>query len=109
MRLVAEEMKDIETIEILKKHIQKVFVVAEADAISDPRAMVVHLENTLIALGAVMASVRLGSKASLAHPNATKLLTLKREFVGNSLRFLSSLNERCLVRFFSLFVEGPSI
>jgi len=93
----------------VKEHIQEVFVVVEADAVGNPRAVMVHLENTLVALGAVMASVWLCSKASLAHPDATKLLTFEREFVRHLLRFLGWLNERCLVWFFSLFVQGSSV
>tara|TARA_B110000285_G_C15009307_1_gene555570 strand:+ start:179 stop:445 length:267 start_codon:yes stop_codon:yes gene_type:complete len=34
----------------IKKHIQKVFVIIKADAVSNPRTMMIHLENALVTL-----------------------------------------------------------
>ena len=46
----------------------------------------VHLENTPVALTAVMRSVRLGSKAALAHADATSLFLLERNRLDYRLR-----------------------
>ena len=93
----------------VEEHIQKVFIVVEADAIRNPRAVMVHLENALIALRTVMAPIRFGSETSLAHPDATELLPFKREFIDSrsSCSFLlTRFNEGCFFRFFS-FIERP--
>jgi hypothetical protein len=39
----------------------------------------IHLQDTDVALGAVVTSVRLSAQASLAHADATVLFTLERE------------------------------
>ena len=43
----------------VEKHVQEVLVIVKTDAVSHPRAVVIHLQNALVALGTVMASVRL--------------------------------------------------
>ena len=52
------------------------FVVVEANTITDPWAMMIHLKNTLIALRAMMATIRLSPKATLAHTDTTIFLPL---------------------------------
>lgn len=43
----------------VEQHVHEVLVVVETDAVGYPRAMVIHFEDALIALGAVMATVGL--------------------------------------------------
>ena len=50
----------------MEEHIHEKFVVVESNAISDPWAVVVHLKDASVALGAVMASVWLCLVAPLA-------------------------------------------
>ena len=54
----------------------EVLVVEEADAVVEPRAVMVHFEDASVALAAVMAPIRLGLQASLAHADATEALPL---------------------------------
>ena len=62
----------------MEEHVHEEFIVVEANAVGNPRAMMVHLENAAIALGAVMASVRLRLVAPLADTDASVALTLHR-------------------------------
>ena len=62
----------------MEEHIHEEFVVEETDAVSDPWAVMVHLENASVALGAVVASVRLSLVAPLANADAAVALTLDR-------------------------------
>ena len=62
----------------VEEHVHEEFVVVEADAVSDPGAMMVHLEDAAIALRAVMAPVWLRLVAPLADTDASVALTLHR-------------------------------
>ena len=59
----------------MEEHIHKKFVVVEADAVSNPWAVMVHLENASVALRAMVASVRFGFVAPLANTNTTVALS----------------------------------
>lgn len=50
----------------------------EANAVGDPRTMVVHLQDAPVALAAVVTSVGLGAQTPLAHSHATQMLTFNR-------------------------------
>lgn len=63
----------------VEKHAQEELVVVESDAVGDPRAVMVHLENASIALRTMMASIRLCLVAPLANPNTAELLLLYRD------------------------------
>jgi len=56
----------------VEEHIQKELVVVESNTICNPGAMVVHFQNASVALGAVMASIRLCLETPLANSDATK-------------------------------------
>ena len=60
----------------MEKHAQKELVVVESDAVGNPWAVMIHLEDAPIALRAMMASIRLCFIAPLANPDATELLFL---------------------------------
>jgi len=62
----------------VEQHVEEEFVVVEADAVGNPRAVVVHFENAAVALGTVMASVGLRLKAPLTDSNSTEFLLLHR-------------------------------
>ena len=62
----------------MEEHIHEEFVVIETDAVCNPWAVMVHLENASVALGAVVASVRLSLVAPLANADAAVALTLDR-------------------------------
>ena len=55
----------------MEDHVHEELVVVETDAVSDPRAMMVHLQDAAVALRTVMASIRLGLVAPLADADAT--------------------------------------
>jgi hypothetical protein len=61
----------------IKQHVEEILVVIEADAVGDPRTMVVHFKNAPVTLRAVVTSIRLGSQTSLAHSYTTVLLPLE--------------------------------
>lgn len=61
----------------IEKHVHEILVVIEADAVSNPGAMMIHFKNALIALRAMMASIGLCSKAALAHSYTTILLSFE--------------------------------
>ena len=48
----------------------------KSDAVGDPGAVMVHFQDALVALTAVMTPVRFAFHASLAHANATVVLSL---------------------------------
>lgn len=56
----------------------------EADAVSDPWTVMVHLEDTGVALRTMVRTVRLCLVAPLANSNAAKLFLLVRDYVGSS-------------------------
>lgn len=60
----------------VEQHAHEVLVVVEADAVGNPGAVVVHFEDALVALAAVVTAVGLALEAALAHANATIVLTL---------------------------------
>ena len=60
----------------MEEHTQEVLVVEEADAVVYPGAVVVHLQDALVALTAVMTSVRFRPEATLTHANSTLLFGL---------------------------------
>ena len=62
----------------MEEHIHEEFVVVETDAVCNPWAVMVHLENASVALGAVVAPVRLSLVAPLANADAAVALTLDR-------------------------------
>ena len=43
----------------IEQHVHEILVVVEADTIGYPRAMMIHFQNALITLGAMMATVGL--------------------------------------------------
>ena len=45
----------------IEEHVQKVLVVVMADTVGDPGTMMVHLQDTLITLTAVVTSIRFSS------------------------------------------------
>ena len=62
----------------MEEHVKEELVIVEADAVGDPWAMVVHLEDAAIALGAVMAPVGLRLVAPLADTHTTIALAFNR-------------------------------
>lgn len=62
----------------IKQQAYEVLVVAEANAVGDPRAVMVHLEYALVTLTAMVAPVWFSAQASLAHAHSTQLLPLYR-------------------------------
>ena len=62
----------------VEEHVHEEFVVVETDTVSNPWAMMVHLEDAAVALGAMMASVRLCLVAPLADTYATVAFALDR-------------------------------
>ena len=62
----------------VENHAHEELVVVKADAVGNPRAMMVHLENALVALEAMMASVWLGIVAPGANPRTTDSLRFER-------------------------------
>ena len=62
----------------MEEHVEEELVVVEADAVGDPWAMVVHLEDAAIALRAVMAPVGLRLVAPLADTHTTIALAFNR-------------------------------
>jgi hypothetical protein len=68
----------------IEQHIDKVLVVAKADAVRHPWTVVVHLQDALVALRAVVTSVWLGSQTSLAHSYTAVLLSLDALFHNRS-------------------------
>ena len=60
----------------VEKHVHEELVVVKADAIGDPRAVMVHLQDAAIALRAVMTPVRLRLVAPLADTDTTVAFTL---------------------------------
>ena len=68
----------------MEEHADEELVVVEPDTIRYPRAVMVHLEDASVALGAVMASVLLGLVAPLAYAHAAELLLLDRDLQTHS-------------------------
>ena len=60
----------------MEEHVHEEFIVVEADAVGNPGAMMVHLEDAAIALGAVMAPVRFSLVAPLTDADATVTFAL---------------------------------
>ena len=60
----------------MEEHVHEEFVVVETDAVCNPRAVMVHLEDASVALGAVVAPVRLCLVTPLANTDTTITLTL---------------------------------
>ena len=54
----------------VKQHVQEELIVVKADAVCHPGAVMVHLEDAAIALGAVMAPVGLSLVTPLANTHA---------------------------------------
>lgn len=77
----------------VKKHAYKILVIVKANAVCNPGAMMVHFQNTLVALAAVMTSIRLAFKASLTHSNTTFIFSfyrLKEYSITYSLSLINS-------------------
>ena len=55
----------------MENHVHEELVVVETDAVGDPWAMMVHLQDAAVALRTVMASIWLGLIAPLADADAT--------------------------------------
>ena len=65
----------------MEKHCHEEFVVIETDAVGHPGAVMVHLQNALVALRTMMAPLRLSPKAPLANAHAAcKFLALHGRF-----------------------------
>jgi len=60
----------------VEEHVQEELVVVETDAIGDPWAVMVHLEDAPVALRAMVTPVWLRLVAPLADTNATIALAL---------------------------------
>ena len=60
----------------MEDHVHEELVVVETDAVCDPWAVMVHLQDAAVALGTVMTSIRLGLVAPLADADATQAFTL---------------------------------
>ena len=60
----------------MEEHAQEEFIVIETDTVGYPRTVVVHFEDASVALGAMMASVRLSFVAPLTNSYTAKLLFL---------------------------------
>ena len=55
----------------MKEHGHEEFVVVETNTVCNPRAVMVHFENALVALRAMMAPLRLGPETPLANADTT--------------------------------------
>lgn len=111
---VASYNKEPQSSCCVEEHVHEVFIVVEADAIGDPRAVMIHFQHTSVTLRAVMATVRLyslnsnypylGPKTPLAHAYPTLLFPLKieRHFLSFPLGFLMSIYQ-----YLSLFLSCP--
>ena len=62
----------------VEEHVHEEFVVVEADAVGDPGAVMVHLQDASVALRAVVAPVGLRLVAPLADADASVALALHR-------------------------------
>ena len=62
----------------VEKHIHEELVVVESDAVCDPWAVMIHLENASVTLRAVMASIGLCLVAPLTDANTTVSLAFHR-------------------------------
>jgi len=60
----------------VEEHVHEELIVVKANAVCNPWTVMIHLKNTSIALGAVMASIRLGFVTPLADSYSTKFLLL---------------------------------
>eukprot|EP00353_Schmidingerella_taraikaensis_P014142 CAMPEP_0185581814 /NCGR_PEP_ID=MMETSP0434-20130131/19055_1 /TAXON_ID=626734 ORGANISM="Favella taraikaensis, Strain Fe Narragansett Bay" /NCGR_SAMPLE_ID=MMETSP0434 /ASSEMBLY_ACC=CAM_ASM_000379 /LENGTH=185 /DNA_ID=CAMNT_0028200443 /DNA_START=366 /DNA_END=922 /DNA_ORIENTATION=- len=60
----------------VEEHVHKEFVVVESDAVGDPRAVMVHLQDAPVALGAMMAPIGLRLVAPLANAHTTVAFAL---------------------------------
>ena len=67
----------------MEEHVHEELVIVEANAVGDPRAVMVHLEDASVALGAMMASVWLCLVAPLANTHATVALALNRSLYAD--------------------------
>lgn len=63
----------------IEERVQEILVVAEAYAVANPVAMVIHLEHASVALAAVVSAVWLRPEASLAYAHSSILFSLYRE------------------------------
>jgi hypothetical protein len=70
----------------IEEHVQEVFVVVESNAISYPRAVMVHFQNTLVALRTMMGPIWFCTKATSTHSNSSVLLPLKAHLLNWSFR-----------------------
>ena len=55
----------------MEEHVHEELIVVESDAVGNPRTMMVHLQDALVALRAVMAPLWLGVEAPLTNTDAT--------------------------------------
>lgn len=69
---VRRERDQVRRDRAVQQHVHEELVIVEADAICDPRAVVVHLQDAPVALRAVVAPVGLGLVAPLANAHATE-------------------------------------
>ena len=63
----------------MEDHVHEEFVVEETDAIGNPRAVMVHLQNATVALRTVMTSIRLSLVAPLADADTAQTPPLHRD------------------------------
>lgn len=82
----------------MEEHVHEELVVVEADAVCDPGAVMVHLQDAAVALRAVMAPVGLGFVAPLAYTDATVAFTLDRGLHSHERLFIRLASARLLVR-----------
>ena len=55
----------------MEEHVHEELIVVESDAVGNPRTMMVHLQDALVALRAVMTPLWLGVEAPLTNTDAT--------------------------------------
>lgn len=65
----------------VEQKIDEILIIVEPDAIGDPGAVMVHLQDTPVTLTAVMSSIGLSPQTSLTHSDATHLFLFNREIL----------------------------
>ena len=76
---VARSCNQIASERAVEDHVHEELVVVETDAVGNPWAVMVHLQDASIALGAVVASIRLSFVTPLADTDATQTPPLHRD------------------------------
>lgn len=95
----------------MEEHVQEELVVVETDAIGDPWAVMVHLEDAPVALRAMVTPVWLRLVAPLADTNATIALALDRRLHAHHTRLFRArlgARTRLLLWVGAVTVEGAS-